>query len=81
MKITHPERIVYASAGISKGQVAEYYRVVAPWILGELAGRPLSVLRCPQGADSGCFFQKHHTEALGASVKSIRLRQKDGEED
>ena len=50
MKITHPERIVYASAGISKGQVVEYYRVVAPWMLDELKGRALSLLRCPQGA-------------------------------
>lgn len=81
MKITHPERIVYASAGISKGEVAEYYRVVAPWILGELAGRPLSLLRCPQGAESGCFFQKHPGDALGAAVKSICLGQKDGEEE
>lgn len=81
MKITHPERIVYASAGISKGQVAEYYRVVAPWMLGELKGRALSLLRCPQGADAGCFFQKHPGDALGSAAKTICLREKDGEED
>src|SRR5687767_9812543 len=81
MKLTHPERIVFASAGISKGQVADYYRLVAPWMLPELAGRPLSLLRCPQGADSGCFFQKHPGESLDRSVKSIRLHQQSGEED
>jgi bifunctional non-homologous end joining protein LigD len=81
MKITHPERIVFASAGISKGQVADYYRAVASWLLPELAGRPLSLLRCPQGADGGCFFQKHPGDALGPAVKTIRLPQQDGDED
>lgn len=81
MKVTHPERIVFDSAGISKGQVADYYRAVASWMLPELAGRPLSLLRCPQGAGSACFFQKHPGDALGAAVKSIRLQQSDGEED
>ena len=81
VKITHAERVVYASAGISKGQVADYYRAVAPWMMGELANRPLSLLRCPTGADGSCFFQKHYLESLGGGVKAITLRQKDGEEE
>jgi bifunctional non-homologous end joining protein LigD len=81
VKITHPERLVYKSAKVSKGQVADYYRAVAPWLLPELANRPLSLLRCPDGADGTCFFQKHYLASLGSGVKAIKLRQKDGEED
>ncbi len=32
---------------------------VAPYILTEVGGRPLSVVRCPDGASKACFFQKH----------------------
>ncbi|QNH19152.1 DNA ligase D [Xanthomonas sp. GW] len=79
--ITHPERVVYPGAGISKGEVAEYYRAIAPWLLQEVAGRPLSLLRCPDGAGGECFFQKHNNRALGEHVHAIALKQKSGTED
>ncbi|WP_440976846.1 DNA ligase D [Pseudoxanthomonas winnipegensis] len=79
--ITHPERVVYPADGITKGQVADYYRRIAPLLLPELAGRPLSLLRCPDGAGGQCFFQKHHAAALGPGVHAIPLRQKSGKED
>lgn len=80
-RISSPDRVVYRSAGITKGRVAEYYRTIAPWILPELARRPLSLLRCPDGADATCFFQKHHAGALGKHVLAVALRQKSGVED
>jgi len=49
MRLTSPGRVVYASAGLSKADVAAYYEAVAPWMLPELARRPLSLLRCPDG--------------------------------
>lgn len=76
--LTHPERVVYPDAGITKQDVAEYYRAVADRILPELIGRPLSILRCPDGTGATCFFQKHHTDALGAQVRYARLREKAG---
>ena len=80
-KITSPDRVVYKSAKIRKADVADYYRTVAPWMLLELGNRPLSLLRCPDGADGTCFFQKHYLPSLGGGVNAIKLRQKDGEED
>ena len=79
--ITHPERVVYKQDKISKGQVADYYREVADRLLPEMANRPLSVVRCPDGAQGQCFFQKHHSDALGNHVKSVALKQKSGKED
>ncbi len=79
--LTHPERVVYQADKITKGEVAEYYRQVAKWLLPELVQRPLSLLRCPDGAQGECFFQKHHSDALGKSVKAIALQQKSGRED
>lgn len=79
--ITHPERVVYPKDGITKGQVADYYRRVAPLLLPELAGRPLSLVRCPDGADGQCFFQKHYAPSLGKAVHAVPLKQKSGTED
>lgn len=79
--ITHPERIVYEKDGISKKDVADYYRAVAKWMLPELVERPLSLVRCPDGAQGECFFQKHHDDSMGESVKAIPLQQKTGREE
>lgn len=78
--ITHPDRVVYADPPLTKQDVADYYMAVAEHILPGLVGRPLSVLRCPDGSDGTCFFQKH-PGALGDGVKSRRLREKDGSDD
>jgi bifunctional non-homologous end joining protein LigD len=59
VKVSHPERIVYPDARVTKLQVAEYYASVAARLLPFIAERPLSILRCPDGLNAECFFQKH----------------------
>jgi bifunctional non-homologous end joining protein LigD len=78
-RISSPDRVVYPDLGITKQQVAGYYRAVASKLLPELVHRPLSVVRCPDGIGQ-CFFQKHHAAKLGASVRAIAIREKDGGE-
>jgi bifunctional non-homologous end joining protein LigD len=81
VNISHPERVVFAKARLTKGDVADYYRQMARWILPEVARRPMSLLRCPDGVDKPCFFQKHHGTGLGDAVEAIPLEQKSGRED
>ena len=64
VELTHPERVVFPDSGITKLQVFDYYRAMARWLLPEIEGRPLSIVRCPQGAGRPCFFQKHHTPGM-----------------
>jgi bifunctional non-homologous end joining protein LigD len=49
--------------------------------LPELARRPLSLLRCPDGLKGQCFFQKHHAGTLGDNVHAVPIREKDGGKD
>lgn len=79
-RITHPDRVVFEGASCTKGDVADYYRSVAKWLLPELGGRPLSLLRCPDGTKGECFFQKHHADSLGDDVHAVALKQKSGRE-
>ena len=65
--IAHPERVLYPEGNITKLDIARYYVGMAPVILPYVRNRPLSLLRCPQGPASPCFFQKHamgHGEGL-----------------
>lgn len=63
VELTHPERVVFPDSGITKQQVFDYYHAMARWLLPEIEGRPLSIVRCPQGAGRPCFFQKHQRRA------------------
>ncbi|MDZ3992455.1 DNA ligase D [Pseudomonas sp. Teo4] len=59
LRLTHPDRIIDATSGTSKRQVAEYYAQVASWLLPQLKGRPVSLVRAPDGLGGELFFQKH----------------------
>ena len=77
-KVSSPGRVVYPQLCITKQQVFDYYREIAPLMLPELRNRPLSMVRCPDGIRGQCFFQKHHAATLGGNVRSVPIREKDG---
>ena len=77
-RVSSPGRIVYPELRITKQQVFDYYREIAPLMLPELRERPLSLVRCPDGVRGQCFFQKHHAATLGGNVRSVPIREKDG---
>ena len=59
IKISHPDRVIYPASHITKVKLAEYYLSVADHILPHVINRPLSMVRCPEGATEPCFFQRH----------------------
>lgn len=75
--ITHPDRVVFPDTGMTKGDVADYYRGIMSWLLPGLRERPLSVIRCPEGAEKTCFFQKHPIKGL-QHVGTVRLKEEKG---
>lgn len=76
MRLTHPDRILYADHGITKKDLAEYYERVAKWVLPYVVGRPLTLVRCPVGAEGECFFQKHFTGSLPEAIRSVSVEVK-----
>jgi bifunctional non-homologous end joining protein LigD len=62
--LTHPDRLYWPDAGVTKAGLADYYaevwRLMAPFVVN----RPLALLRGPDGIGTGgkakqLFFQKH----------------------
>lgn len=76
--ISHPERVLDAQSGATKLDVARYYERIAPLLLPHVANRPLSVVRCPQGFASACFFQKHSGGMFPDAVKSLPVKDSSG---
>ncbi|WP_160107234.1 DNA ligase D [Pseudomonas izuensis] len=59
VRITHPDRVIDASSGTTKMQLAHYYASVAEWILPQLKDRPVALVRAPDGVAGELFFQKN----------------------
>lgn len=78
--VTHPERLLFPDAGITKQDVADYYRRVMEWFLPGVAHRPTSILRFPEGIGEQGFFQKHPVRGM-AHVGHVRLREENGTRD
>jgi bifunctional non-homologous end joining protein LigD len=74
--ISHPERVLYPELGITKREVAEYYEKVAAWMLPHVEDRPLTLVRCPDGLRSECFFMKHSKVWAPEALRRVKIREK-----
>jgi bifunctional non-homologous end joining protein LigD len=78
--LSHPDKVLYPDSGITKRQLAEYYVKVAPRMLPHVAGRPISLMRCPGGEGKTCFFQRHLGQARSPHLKPVRVPERGGGE-
>lgn len=76
--LTHPDKVLYPEQGLTKRDLASYYERVAPLMLPHVAGRPLSLVRCPDGRKGSCFYQKHLTGRYPEALGTVPIRQSDG---
>ena len=70
IRITHPERLIWPQLGIRKIDLARYVEEIGEWLLPHVKNRPLSLVRCPDGVQGECFYQRHL--AMAASPGSLR---------
>ena len=58
LKLSNLEKVLYPEAGFTKGQVIDYSMRIAPALLPQLKGRPLTLKRYPNGVDGQYFYEK-----------------------
>lgn len=80
VKLTHSDRVQYPNSGLTKLQLAAYYVEVADDILPHIVGRPLSLVRCPEGVEGPKFFQKHAISAPDA-IRQVPIPEERGTQD
>jgi len=81
VSLTHPDRVLYPDCGVTKQDLVGYYQRVGAWMLPHLLGRPLALVRCPQGTARACFFMKHAPEGTAPTLRRIRVREKNASGD
>jgi len=59
LKLSNLDKILYPTAGFTKGQVIDYYVRVAPVLIPHIAGHPLTLKRYPEGVNHPFFFEKN----------------------
>ena len=81
VKISNRDRVIFPEGKLTKGELADYYEAVAQIMLPWAGSRPISLVRCPQGRDKKCFFQKHDAGSFGDDVKQVGILEKDGHQE
>jgi len=76
VSISHPERVVFPDDGVTKLESARYYESVGDRIVPHVAGRPLTLVRCPGAIGEGCVFMKHSKVWAPPALRRIRIPEK-----
>ena len=76
VRLTHPDRVLYPPQGITKRDLALLYVSMADWILPHLEGRPLTLVRCPEGAEKACFYMKHSGVWAPPALRRVMIQEK-----
>jgi bifunctional non-homologous end joining protein LigD len=72
--VTHPDRILYPEAHLTKVEMVRYYEAVAEWILPHLRGRPLTLKQCAPDVHQ-CRFLRHSGERSPSHVRVVKIRE------
>jgi len=76
--ITHPEKVLFPDDGITKGELAAYYEMMAPFILPHIVKRPLTMERFPAGIGKKGFIQKDVSTGFPNWLQRVDVPKKDG---
>ncbi|MCJ8520155.1 bifunctional non-homologous end joining protein LigD [Pseudorhizobium tarimense] len=81
VRLTHPDRVYWPDAGVTKAGLADYYvqvwRFMAPYVVN----RPLALVRGPDGVGKQLFFQKHGWKGMNKKILAAKDPASPDEED
>ena len=70
LALSNQDKVLFPRDGYTKGDLIRYYRTVAPWLVGHLAERPLTLQRYPDGIQGPSFFEKQAPKFTPEWVKT-----------
>ena len=76
--VSHPDKVLFPDMGLTKRELCEYYEAVSALMLPHAKDRPLSLVRCPDGAEGKCFYQKHAKDSVPAWVDRVEVQDSAG---
>jgi len=72
LKLSNLDKVFFLVEGITKGDLLEYYRAVAPALIPHLKERPFTMVRWPDGIEAGRFFQKDAPSHMPEWIPTFR---------
>jgi bifunctional non-homologous end joining protein LigD len=76
VSISHPDRLMYSGPSLTKLDVAQFYERIADWIVPHVEGRPLTLVRCPEGVSGECFYMKHSKVWAPPALRRVKIQEK-----
>jgi len=73
VRLSNPDKVLYPEQGITKGQLADYYVAVAERMLPHVAFRPVTMVRCPMGQETKCFYQRHAGSGVPEQLREVTI--------
>jgi bifunctional non-homologous end joining protein LigD len=73
IELSNLAKVLFPDDAILKAQLIEYYFKIAPTILAHARGRPLSLVRFPDGIDGESFFQKNRPDWAPQWIEYVTL--------
>ena len=74
VKLSNPDKVFWATEGITKGDLFEYYRAAAPVLVPHLRERPFTMRRYPDGAAGKAFFQKDAPKGMPEWIPTYHVQ-------
>jgi bifunctional non-homologous end joining protein LigD len=81
VRLTHPDKVLFPEAGVTKAELAAYLDMAAERMGPYIYGRPVSLVRAPDGVGKQTFFQKHAMAGMSDAIKTIPIKEKTKKED
>lgn len=73
LSLSNLDKVLYPQAGTTKAQVIDYYTRVADVMLPHLRGRPLTMVRHPDGVDGPHFYEKRCPSHRPDWMQTVRM--------
>ncbi|VTR77433.1 non-homologous end-joining DNA ligase [Cellulomonas hominis] len=81
VRLTHLDRVLYPSTGMTKAEAIDYVVRVAPALLAQLHDRPVTRIRFPEGVGGETFFEKNTPRGAPPWLRRQTLPAAPGNED
>ena len=75
--LTRPDKILFGDGNVTKRDLARYYVSAITWMLPHIENRLAVLVRCPDGLQKDCFYQKHPGPGTPSFLQRVSVKEKE----